>query len=232
MKMNNLRLDDQPPSCSCCDGGHPPDHQLCCAATAASVFHQQSLDHNGDEPQRSPPPSMTGASAAKHSRFPVEIIPFLFLGDASNAADLATLIKYNIRYILNVTPDLPNVFEHDTRFKYLQIPISDHWSQNLAEYFPLAISFINKARSEKCGVLVHCLAGISRSVTVTVAYLMQTLSISLDEAYDLVRSHKPNVSPNFNFMGQLVEFERIVSDAWSGLSSVVFVEMQVSTAKA
>jgi hypothetical protein len=55
---------------------------------------------------------------------------------------------------------------------------------------------------------VHCLAGISRSVTVTVAYLMQTLHKSLDEAYDLVRAQKSNIAPNFNFMGQLLDFER------------------------
>lgn len=55
---------------------------------------------------------------------------------------------------------------------------------------------------------MHCLAGISRSVTVTVAYLMQTLHKSLDEAYDLVRAQKSNIAPNFNFMGQLLDFER------------------------
>jgi len=64
------------------------------------------------------------------------------------------------------------------------------------------------ARQSGCGVLVHCLAGISRSVTVTVAYLMSTLSLSLEDAYELVKRHKPNIAPNLNFMGQLLDFER------------------------
>ncbi|KRX23773.1 Dual specificity protein phosphatase [Trichinella nelsoni] len=142
------------------------------------------------------------------SLFPVEIIPYLYLGNAANASDIGVLQKYNINYVVNVTRNLPNAFENDARFKYLQIPIDDNWSQNLASHFPKAIQFINEARSKKCGVLVHCLAGISRSVTVTVAYLMQTLSLSLDDAYDMVKRHKPNISPNFDFLGQLVEFER------------------------
>ncbi|KRZ97260.1 Dual specificity protein phosphatase [Trichinella sp. T8] len=142
------------------------------------------------------------------SLFPVEIIPYLYLGNAANASDISVLQKYNINYVVNVTRNLPNAFENDARFKYLQIPIDDNWSQNLASHFPKAIQFINEARSKKCGVLVHCLAGISRSVTVTVAYLMQTLSLSLDDAYDMVKRHKPNISPNFDFLGQLVEFER------------------------
>ncbi len=66
----------------------------------------------------------------------------------------------------------------------------------------------DEARGLKCGVLVHCLAGISRSVTVTVAYLMQKLNLSMNDAYDIVKLKKSNISPNFNFMGQLLDFER------------------------
>lgn len=71
----------------------------------------------------------------------------------------------------------------------------------------------DEARSKKCGVLVHCLAGISRSVTVTVAYLMQKMNLSLNDAYHFVK-RKKSISPNFNFMGQLLDFERTL-----GLSS-------------
>nr|XP_060633327.1 dual specificity protein phosphatase 6 isoform X2 [Anolis sagrei ordinatus] len=66
----------------------------------------------------------------------------------------------------------------------------------------------DEARGKNCGVLVHCLAGISRSVTVTVAYLMQKLNLSMNDAYDIVKMKKSNISPNFNFMGQLLDFER------------------------
>jgi dual specificity MAP kinase phosphatase len=66
----------------------------------------------------------------------------------------------------------------------------------------------DEARGQKQGVLVHCLAGISRSVTVTVAYLMSRQSMCLNEAYDFVKKCKPNISPNFTFMGQLLDFEK------------------------
>lgn len=73
---------------------------------------------------------------------------------------------------------------------------------------PLSFLPPDEARGQKCGVLVHCLAGISRSVTVTVAYLMQKLNLSMNDAYDIVKMKKSNISPNFNFMGQLLDFER------------------------
>ncbi|KAM5221267.1 dual specificity protein phosphatase 9 [Ctenodactylus gundi] len=139
--------------------------------------------------------------------FPVQILPNLYLGSARDSANLESLAKLGIRYILNVTPNLPNLFEKNGDFHYKQIPISDHWSQNLSQFFPEAIAFIDEALSQNCGVLVHCLAGVSRSVTVTVAYLMQKLHLSLNDAYDLVKRKKSNISPNFNFMGQLLDFE-------------------------
>lgn len=57
-------------------------------------------------------------------------------------------------------------------------------------------------------VLVHCLAGVSRSVTVTLAYLMHTRIIHFEEAFALVRSRKSDISPNFHFLRQLHSFER------------------------
>lgn len=143
--------------------------------------------------------------------FPVEILPHLYLGSAKNSADLAQLKKYGITYILNVTANVPNMFENEKNFKYLQIPISDHWSQNLSSFFPQAIKFIDEARNNNKGVLVHCLAGISRSVTVTVAYLMNRECMSLNRAYDHVKHCKPNISPNFTFMGQLLDFEKCLN---------------------
>ena len=76
--------------------------------------------------------------------FPVEVLPYLFLGNAQNSGDLECLYKNGIKYILNVTPNVANTFEDSSDFKYMQIPISDHWSQNLAHYFQDAINFIGR----------------------------------------------------------------------------------------
>jgi len=80
---------------------------------------------------------------------------------------------------------------------------------------------IDEARQNECGVLVHCLAGISRSVTVTVAYLMYALDLSLSDAYDHVKRCKADVSPNFSFMGQLMDFERSLRSQRSTAAAVV-----------
>lgn len=94
--------------------------------------------------------------------FPVEILPHLYLGCAKDATNLDVLEEYGIKYILNVTPNLPNLFENAGEFKYKQIPISDHWSQNLSQFFPEAISFIGK----KSRRAAECLSEISQNVVV------------------------------------------------------------------
>lgn len=75
----------------------------------------------------------------------------------------------------------------------------------------IPLLFIDEGRSRGYGVLVHCLAGISRSVTITVAYLMSHKRMLLNDAYDYVKKVKPNISPNFNFMGQLLDFEHTLN---------------------
>lgn len=92
---------------------------------------------------------------------PIEILPGLFLGNAAHSEDINKLQKYNIRYILNVST-LPNQFQDTGKIEYLQIAITDHWSQDLSVHFPSAIKFIEEAKAKNVSCLVHCLAGVSR----------------------------------------------------------------------
>lgn len=43
----------------------------------------------------------------------------------------------------------------------------------------------------KGGVLVHCQAGMSRSATITAAYLMKVLGLGVEEALEMIRKVRP-----------------------------------------
>ncbi|KAG8127152.1 putative Dual specificity protein [Naja naja] len=47
----------------------------------------------------------------------------------------------------------------------------------------------------------------SRSATICLAYLMRTNRVKLDEAFEFVKQRRSIISPNFSFMGQLLQFE-------------------------
>lgn len=88
------------------------------------------------------------------------------------------------------------------------INISDTFEQLVDKFFDETHNFIEEARRNKCNILVHCKAGISRSPTIAIAYLMKWKRLHLNEAYQFVKQCRPQISPNLNFMGQLINYEK------------------------
>lgn len=68
-------------------------------------------------------------------------------------------------------------------------------------------------------VLVHCQAGISRSATICLAYLIHAHRVRLNEAFEFVKRRRHVISPNLGFMGQLLQFETDVLCPYTVLDS-------------
>ncbi|XP_075885087.1 dual specificity protein phosphatase 4 [Nelusetta ayraudi] len=136
---------------------------------------------------------------------PVEILPFLYLGSALHASKREVLDATGISALLNVSANCPNHFEGD--YQYKCIPVEDNHKEDISCWFLEAIDFIDSVRDSSGRVLVHCQAGISRSATICLAYLMKRKRVRLDEAFEFVRRRRSIISPNFSFMGQLLQFE-------------------------
>lgn len=135
------------------------------------------------------------------------ILPFLYLGNEHDAQDLELMQRLNVGFILNVTTHLP-LYHYDLGlFSYKRLPATDSNKQNLRQYFEEAFEFIEEAHQAGQGVLIHCQAGVSRSATIVIAYLMKHSWMTMTDAYKFVKSRRPIISPNLNFMGQLLEFE-------------------------
>jgi protein-tyrosine phosphatase len=134
------------------------------------------------------------------------IIDGLFIGSESNAKNLEELSTEQIRHIVNVTSHVP--LYHADQLQYCHLPADDTQKQNLLEYFDQAYSFINQAIVNNEKVLVHCVAGISRSPAIVIGFLMRYAKMNMNDAYDFVKRKRSIVSPNLNFMGQLLEYEK------------------------
>jgi len=82
-------------------------------------------------------------------------------------------------------------------------------------YFSKCIDFISKHRKSG-NVFVHCMAGISRSATIVIAYLMKMKKCSmihvilsnLIQALNKVKRRRNIVNPNKGFLQQMAEFEK------------------------
>lgn len=133
-----------------------------------------------------------------------KILPGLYVGNFRDAKDEEQLKQNNITHILSIHDNAKELLEDK---KYLCIIASDCAAQDLSQYFPECIDFIHKARLANGGVLVHCLAGVSRSVTITAAYIMTVTNFGWRDTLQAIRGARNCANPNFGFQRQLQEYE-------------------------
>uniref|UniRef100_A0A8D3C3N4 Dual specificity phosphatase 16 n=1 Tax=Scophthalmus maximus TaxID=52904 RepID=A0A8D3C3N4_SCOMX len=138
---------------------------------------------------------------------PTRILPHLYLGCQRDVLNKDLMLQNHIVYVLNASNTCPKPdFIPDSHF--LRVPVNDSFCEKILPWLDRSVEFIEKAKAANARVLVHCLAGISRSATIAIAYIMKRMDMSLDEAYRFVKEKRPTISPNFNFLGQLLDFEK------------------------
>jgi Dual specificity phosphatase, catalytic domain len=64
----------------------------------------------------------------------------------------------------------------------------------------------NVRQDQAC--LVHCARGVSRSAAVCAAWLMSRRQMSLEHALSMIRSVRPQVSPNLGLVASLISLEK------------------------
>ncbi|XP_022695327.1 dual specificity protein phosphatase 19-like isoform X2 [Varroa jacobsoni] len=134
------------------------------------------------------------------------ITPGLYLSSQDVASNLELLRSRNIRHIINVAWGIPNYFPQ--HFRYLKLRLLDLPEQNVRLVFEECFDFIDEAMSTGGSTLVHCNAGVSRSSTICIAYLMNRQRMRLVPALNQVRMERPIIRPNDGFMQQLKEYEK------------------------
>ncbi|CAD8097151.1 unnamed protein product [Paramecium primaurelia] len=88
---------------------------------------------------------------------------------------------------------------------HLRIVAYDEPNYNLFEHFQQTNSFI-KHHLEITNVLVHCQVGVSRSVSILIAYFIKELHMSPDVALQYIKEKRDFVYPNEGFQHQLQQY--------------------------
>ena len=91
-------------------------------------------------------------------------------------------------------------------FKYNIIHVNDDDWIDISEYFDECVEFIDIAMRNNEKILVHCSRGVSRSVTMVLAYLIVKQDMTYDVALETVRSKRIMANPNDGFKRQLLEY--------------------------
>jgi len=128
----------------------------------------------------------------------------LYLGNLDAAKNLNNLKQLGITHILICGYFLPEFFPND--FTYKTIELEDSSEENIIKYFKESIKFIESSPK----TFVHCRAGISRSSTIVIAYIMWSNQICFPEAKSFVKNKRKCIAPNYGFKDQLQEFDSIL----------------------
>lgn len=132
-----------------------------------------------------------------------EILPkTLYLGDYNAALDIDWLQKKGITHIVNATKEIPNLYPD--RFQYLKLNLDDHSEEDISRALPQSFEYIHRSISQGGKVLVHCYAGISRSSSMVIYYLMRKYKMPFEKAYVHVKNLRPIINPNPGFQTQLI----------------------------
>jgi len=135
------------------------------------------------------------------------ILPKLYLGSQSCSLSKHVLKHLGITHILSLLDLRPTYPE---LFKYKVYAVIDKKSENLMQYFEDCNEFINEGRGKGRSVLVHCRAGVSRSATVCIAYLMRHRKMELPTALEYVMRRRNIINPNPGFRAQLKKYENFI----------------------
>ena len=128
-----------------------------------------------------------------------QILDRLWLGNALNAADAAFLRRVPVRAVVNLSAEVPNLFEEDVL--YCQCNVSDIIGCTLP--FTWISRFIHAQLTRDRAVLVHCFIGRSRSVAAVCHYLMAYCGYSFDATYAHVSRRRPMACINADLARQL-----------------------------
>jgi hypothetical protein len=131
------------------------------------------------------------------------IIDNIYLGDCSHTQD--ELLKLGISYVFNMTP---NHYREYDKLIEVKIPLEDSFKQNITDIFPTAIEQVKELNDEGLKIYIHCYAGISRSASFVIYYLMKYHKMKFEDAFKYVRERRYCVQPNASFVEQLKYLEK------------------------
>jgi len=143
------------------------------------------------------------------------ILPNLHLG----SKDAYHVLPSGTTHVVSATHTVTEPPNDIPLERFFHINEHDNGKVNIYKYFDNSSKFIHDAIQSGGTVLVHCDAGISRSVTIVCAYLIKYHDKSYKEALDMVQSKRRCADPNFTFHASLIRYSsEIVGEARTNIS--------------
>jgi dual specificity MAP kinase phosphatase len=132
-----------------------------------------------------------------------KVFEFLYFGSQDSACDINILSSLQITDILSVGVAVPT----NSNLMYTFIEAYDLPTFKMTNIFDDCFIYIENIRLRNRRVYIHCNAGVSRSPTIVIAYVMKYLKLDFKSAYQFVKNTRLTIKPNAGFISQLIDYE-------------------------
>ena len=142
-----------------------------------------------------------------------KILDHLYLGNIEDINNINFIKNNDIQLIINCASEviIPSSYEN-MNISIINLKLYDDPLQKI--YFNLLNDISDKIDyflKQKKGVLINCYAGISRSSTFVIAYLMNKYNMNLDDAYSFTINKRLIIKPNSGFLKILKSYEEYLN---------------------
>jgi hypothetical protein len=133
-----------------------------------------------------------------------KIMPNFYIGDIYSVTDAPFMITKRIKAVVDLS-NAAQPFKTSSNIKMYKVNIDDVSTSNIRPYFKPSFDFIDEFIDRNEAVLVFCRAGVSRSATIVIYYLMKKYNLSYEDCLKFVKSKRKQIQPNDGFVEQLLE---------------------------
>ena len=136
------------------------------------------------------------------------VLDNIAIGSYEDAINLSALEDHDITAVLDLT--IETSYSLPPSILKLKVPMEDCMPMN-HEHIRMALRWL-RAVAEERKVLVHCLAGISRSTTMVLCYLYEEHGLSFQDGYTLVKSKRDRAQPHPALLESVQAYYNLTED--------------------
>ena len=149
----------------------------------------------------------------------------IWIGSYQDSTNDTFLKDNRITHILCCAKDckgLPDNLD-PTIYTYFRVPMIEKpvGALKIEGWFRTAAKKLDEWISEGHRVLVHCVAGISRSVSTVITYLILYRKFSFRAAFHLVKQHRVKMNPYSEYLPILKDFGKRMTRKQAGASRII-----------
>jgi len=180
-----------------------------------SAARTQEMDAIDDIPVGFEPPENVARKILSYRG--TEILENLYLGNMNDAKDIIAAKNHlNVKFILNCSDQMD--YEDSLQMLVADgvdvdfLNLKDDGSSDMFRVLKENVNKIDSYLEKNKRVLVHCVAGVNRSASLVVAYIMWKRKVSLIDANNFVRKKRMIVDITELYWRQLKEWEKRALD--------------------